>query len=394
MAFQFLPLTGVKKESFEKVKRFLEGRRLKEFKKLLKQGLVAVKDSFYGSERLGVVEEHPFIEPLTDNPEVRDAVDYWNEEILGRVRSVVFKSFAPNAESLANLIAPTIHGLEAVKEAVLLQLFSSEKIHILLLGDPATGKSEILRSAADLALKSSYGLGSGTSNAGLTVSKKGNSLFYGLLPAAHQGLCCIDELNLLKEKDRAGLLNAMEKGFVTYDKAGSHLRVDADVKVLAAANPKGDRFAGWMVETLKKQLPFDPALLSRFHLVFLVRRPGVKGFVNIAKRIVSGKAQGLSKEESSFVKDYQRFVEHLNPAFEKKHEALVTRFAERVKRDEEKFLVEVSPRIIVGVVRLAKARARLLMREKVSKEDVLKAISIVENSLYYRLGKKKKLKSF
>ena len=45
----------------------------------------------------------------------------------------------------------------------------------------------------------------------------------------------------MKEENRAGLYNAMEKGFVTYDKGGNHYKFDAKVRILATANPKGDR---------------------------------------------------------------------------------------------------------------------------------------------------------
>jgi replicative DNA helicase Mcm len=193
----------------------------------------------------------------------------------------VFHDFASQAEEkIFSLIAPNIIGLDEVKKAGLIQLFAKDKVHILLLGDPATGKTDILRSIADLAPISSYGLGSGASKAGLTVAVIGKDIAKGLLPMADNGIACIDELNLLKTADRAGLFNAMEKGFITYDKADSHLKIDARIKVFATANPEGERFVGRTIDVIKKQIPFDPALLSRFHLIFLIRNtehnPGAK----------------------------------------------------------------------------------------------------------------------
>jgi len=222
--------------------------------------------------------------------------------------------------------------------------------------------------------------------AGLTVTVKGDEVMKGLLPLANKGLCCIDELNLMKERDRAGLLNAMEKGFVSYDKANKHIQLQANVKVLATANPKGDRFAGWIVETLKKQLPFDPALLSRFHIVFLIRRPDIEKFVKITKKIVSEKKPESSKEDLEFVKEYVKYIDNIKPEFNKALEPMITAFVEEVKKDEKKFMIEVSPRIVLGIVRMSKASARMHMRDTVTKEDVHKVLWLLRNAL--DVGKK------
>ena len=82
-------------------------------------------------------------------------------------RSSAFSEFSSVAlEKLSGMIAPDIVGFDAVKKAGALQLFATDRIHVLLLGDPGVGKTEILRSAAELYPISSFGLGSGTSSAG------------------------------------------------------------------------------------------------------------------------------------------------------------------------------------------------------------------------------------
>jgi DNA replicative helicase MCM subunit Mcm2 (Cdc46/Mcm family) len=68
-------------------------------------------------------------------------------------------------------------------------------------------------------------------------------------------------------------------------------------------------------------------------------------------------------------------------AFDKTLEPIVTAFFDRLKGDEEKFLVELSPRLVLGVVRLAKARARMSMRSTVTQEDVEDAIAVFRASL-------------
>ncbi len=377
-----LPLSGEKRELFEEAASYLSKESAKDIKYWLKIGAINIEKEIIGTETLEEEEEYPQILAEKEaDPELEDLVEEWNNAIEEKVQEDFFNRFSQKAGQLRELIAPNIVGMEDVKESVLLQLFADERVHILLLGDPGTGKTDVLRAAADLAPKSSFGLGSGTSGAGLTVTVQGDEIIKGLLPRAHNGLSCIDELNLMKSKDRAGLLNAMEKGFVSYDKGNKHLQVDADVKVLASANPEGDQFAGWMVDTLKKQLPFDPALLSRFHLVFLVRKPDVEEFKDITKEIVSGEQKEVSEKEKKFVQDYIEHAQGLHVKFDDKLESLVTDFVEDVKANEDKYLIDVSPRLVVGIMRLAKARARLYLRRKVEKEDVNRVIDLMESSL-------------
>ena len=285
---------------------------------------------------------------------------------------------------IKKFIAPHIVGFDDIREAVVLQMFAKEKIHILLLGDPSTGKTDILRAVNDLAPISSYGLGSGTSSAGLTATIKGKEVTPGLLPMADNGICCIDELNLMKHQDRGSLLNAMEKGFVSYDKANKHVKFDARISVLATANPKGDRFVGKIPSTWLKQIPFDPALLTRFHLVFFIRKPNEKEFLDIAKKIIADTTKALEMGDTLFLRDYIEFSQIIEVDFDKKLKEQIVDFAAQLKKDEKDFLVEVSPRTIIGIMRLAKASARMELRHKVEQKDLDKVFKVVKNSLYVR----------
>jgi replicative DNA helicase Mcm len=186
----------------------------------------------------------------------------------------------------------------------------------------------------------------------------------------------------MKKDDRASLYNAMEKGFVTYDKGSHHYRFDARIKVIATANPKGDEFTGDSVDDFKKSLPFDPALLSRFHIVFLVRKPRIDEFIAIAEKIIEGTSKiNIKKHDIEFVKNYIKFAEKIDVEFNTEFKNEIKIFAGNVRIHEDELLISVTPRVVVGIMRLSLASARMELRSKVEKDDVMRAIEVFEASL-------------
>ncbi len=146
-----LPVSRSKRESLNRVSVYLSGSDYKDFKYLFKMGKVIVSDASMGSKHLGAEASYPLIERNIEDPGVIDLVESWNASIIDVVGEALFQEFAPKSDVIKSLIAPNIVGMDEVKEGVLLQLFADEKVHILLLGDPGTGKTEILSAIADLA---------------------------------------------------------------------------------------------------------------------------------------------------------------------------------------------------------------------------------------------------
>lgn len=89
-------------------------------------------------------------------------------------------------------------------------------IHVMLLGDPGLGKSQLLRAAAAAAPRGLYLCSSTASAAGLTVAcvrdaGTGEMAFEaGALVTADRGVCCLDEFDKMASEHKA-LLEAMEQ---------------------------------------------------------------------------------------------------------------------------------------------------------------------------------------
>ncbi len=384
------PLNKKEKFVFSKIQPYLKEGEEFRLQTAIKQGKAQIKLQRYGwSFLVSGNDLRPkvyFVKPekrrLNPDHDIEEKLQFWIEDLDKRIRRQFFeRNFREFAEkawmAVPQFIAPNIIGLKHVKEASALQLFCKEPTHILLLGDPGTGKTDILRSAADLAVTSAFGLGSGTSGVGLAVTVKGKYVSPGLLPKADLGLACIDELNLMKKDDYAALYNAMEKGFITYDKGGHHYRFNARIRVLATGNPKGDKFTAYDLENVKAQLPFESALLSRFHLVFLVRKATLTEFSEIAEKIISEDKVKVNLADILFLKNYIRFVLKLDAEIPQNFADKIRDFVTNLKEKEDQLPFEITPRTVIGITRLAKASARMELRNIVEGKDLDRVFNMV-----------------
>ncbi|MBI5880774.1 ATP-binding protein [archaeon] len=376
-------LSGEEEKAIESLDWCVNEKQKKILSGLVKEKKIAIEQEAFSVGGLLESVTLPKLVVKKEAAGTKELVEEIRAAIDERTKKTLFEEFSKVIQDkCSQIIAPNIVGFETVKKAVALQLFSPERIHILLLGDPGTGKTQILSAATELAPISSMGLGSGTSGVGLAVTMKGNEVMKGLLPMANNGLCAIDELNLMKEESRASLYNAMEKGFVSYDKGGHSFKFDAKVSVLATANPKGDKFTGTTVEQLKKQLPFDAALLTRFHLTFLVKKHDIEEFKKITKALLQKSKTEMTEKEKKFLKDYVQHAHSLGEiSIPKRFEQEIVDFIADIKENERKYLVEISPRMVVGFTRLAKASARMELRREVVEKDVKLVKQIVTESL-------------
>jgi len=314
-------------------------------------------------------------------------------------------------ERLRDTIAPTIYGMKIEKEALLLQMFGGVPkkmkdgtrirgdIHILLVGDPGTAKSQLLQYMAQLAPRGIYTSGKGSSAAGLTATairdESGRwTLEAGALVLADMGLAAIDEIDKMSSTDRDSIYQAMEQQIIAVTKAGIYATLMARCSILGAANPKYGRFDP--NRPLVEQIDLPTPLLSRFDVIFkIVDVPNPEKDRALAKHILNAHLVGEMlqlEEENILVEDY---TPKIDPEFFRKYVAYAKRnifpklsdeamsllekkYVETRKLYEETHAVAITPRQLEAMIRLAEASARARLSDVVTREDAERAIRIVE----------------
>ncbi|KAJ3109661.1 DNA helicase mcm9 [Phlyctochytrium planicorne] len=313
-------------------------------------------------------------------------------------RDVILKSFCP-----------TVIGMSIVKLAVMLVLVGGVakydvtglKIrgdsHLLLVGDPGTGKSQFLRYASLLSTRSILTTGIGSTSAGLTVSAVKDSgewqLEAGALVLADRGICCIDEFGGIRENDKTAIHEAMEQQTISVAKAGLVCKLNTRCSILAASNPKGKYDFSLNLEV---NIGLGSPLLSRFDLILILLDTQNDDW----DRKVSSFILDLPSEDESETVDTQKSTDTFKPwdfvklqAYIKYVKAncdpelsddastILQRYYQLQRNSDIRNVARTTVRLLESLIRLTQAHARLMCKNVADGHDAVVAVLMMELSM-------------
>lgn len=312
-------------------------------------------------------------------------------------------------ERFAECIAPSIYGNHDIKKAITCLLMGGSKkilpdgmrlrgdINVLLLGDPGTAKSQLLKFVEKATPIAIYTSGKGSSAAGLTASvqrDQNSREFYlegGAMVLADGGVVCIDEFDKMRDEDRVAIHEAMEQQTISIAKAGITTILNARTSVLAAANPIFGRYDD--MKSPGENIDFQTTILSRFDLIFIVRDDHDRARdERIAKHVMGIHMGGQNDTEtpnaSIPVEKMKRYISYCKTrcaprlsqeASEKlsSHFVSIRRQVARAEADaNQRSSIPITVRQLESLVRITEALAKLTLSPVATEDHVDEAIRL------------------
>jgi len=307
---------------------------------------------------------------------------------------------------VARSIAPNVQGYEDVKKGILLMLIGGVKkqtsegirlrgdLNVCLLGDPATAKSVLLKWVSAFLPRAVYTSGKTSTAAGLTASVTRDMdldnekiIEPGALMLADNGVCCIDEFEMMDAKDQVAIHEAMEQQTITLSKAGIQATLNARTSILAACLPKNTRYQPTI--PLHKNVDMSPPIMSRFDLMFVMQDISDPATDNrVAEHIISlhrkkeNNAYGSKLSQVELAR-YIILAKHINPKMTKPAQEYLVKCYKRLREDRtsDRGAAGVTVRQLESLIRLSEAVARIHLDAEVRLEYVQEAFRLQVDTL-------------
>ncbi|HZW56109.1 MAG TPA: LAGLIDADG family homing endonuclease [Nitrososphaerales archaeon] len=183
--------------------------------------------------------------------------------------------------------------------------------------------------------------------------------------------------------------NFVSKGVILHNtasvaKGGIIATLNARTSILAAANPVDGKYDPY--KNILDNVALPVPLLTRFDLVFIIRdEPDQAKDETVAKHILDLRAKATYPVAPSIdfdlLKKYVIYAKKLDPELTEEARNRLSNFYIKMRREASPEQLSVTPRWLEGLVRLSIARARVLLHPRVTEDDALHAINLVERML-------------
>jgi len=296
---------------------------------------------------------------------------------------------------LRDSVAPNIAGRQEIKEGTLLYVVGGSRvdgerdlIHILTIGNPGVGKSQILKRLKKLLPRAVYISAENATGAGMIGAAvkdemtKSWTIEAGAMVQANNGYFLIDEFDKASKSDQDHLHQGLEHQEVTINKAGILANLKTYCPCYGVANPKHSKFDE--SKDYASQLTFKTSLLSRFDLVFIIDSQDTdKEHKEIMRKVLKrGKSTKDDIIGTEKLRKYLMYAKSLKPVISDDLLDHIEKYFDTIfKQSKDLNSIEIGYRQLAGLIRMSEAYAKLHLRTKVIKDDVKKAIDLMSYTL-------------
>ena len=288
-------------------------------------------------------------------------------------------------DALVSIFDPSIVECEFEKKGILMIAVNtsdkigdeSEHIDALLIGPPGLAKSKLLKRATEIVPGSSRVGGQYATGKSLTaiVEKRDDNTFLtlGSIPCSRDAICAINELAKLGNEDLDKLYDVMEERGFHFEKYGIKKFIPTPTSIIASANPANKDTWINNEKIDFNEFPFLAPLKDRFDLIFILQQkkdPKERDdFTDQLAEVEAKREKGELPDYTEFLIKYIQYAKQINPVLTDEAWYMLKEFYKKVNARGFG-----SPRVLKTLKKLAKAIARLKLKDVVDEKDAQEAM--------------------
>lgn len=281
-------------------------------------------------------------------------------------------------------------------------------LHVLLIGEPGTGKTHLGKYANENLPRIIRAVGAGATGIGLTAAVRKDELTgdwvaeAGSLAMADDGFHITDEIDKVPVEDLSKMNDALSDEVITLDKGTIHADISADVAEFSIGNPQNANFDDHEEKYKQIPIPDDKAdLKDRYDLMIGLERSTIESKEERRKeeekvdmilrrdqdQLEKGSADVMGKE--LFVK-YIAYAQRIDPSFSEDALNKIKDLYFRIKDAESGGENLWDLRRVTSLKKLSVAYSRLFLSEEVEERHVQLAASFIRRcfeSMDFQVGK-------